>query len=83
MRPSVLPDVGPLLALPVGALGAANREAPGDPVLLVTRRWSYRVAGTLLIGLGVLMFADRDFCGVVGGLACVVLGIVGWEASFK
>ena len=47
------------------------------------RRWSYRAAGTLLIGLGVLMFADRDFCGVVGGLACIVLGLVGWEASFK
>ncbi len=76
----MLPDCGPLLALPVGALGAADGEALGA---VVTRRWSYRLIGTLVIGLGVLMFADRDFCGVVGGLACIVLGIVGWEASFK
>ena len=71
---------GALLAVSPALEAASDRDALGAAVM---RRWSYRAAGTLLIGLGVLMFADRDFCGVVGGLACVVLGIVGWEASFK
>lgn len=47
------------------------------------RRWSYRLAGTLVIALGLLTLADWDFVGVVGGLATVVIGVAGWEASFR
>lgn len=47
------------------------------------RRAAHCLIGASMIGLGVLLFADRDFCGVVGGLSCVVIGVAAFEAAIK
>lgn len=73
-------DGGALLAVPCEAMGAETGEALGA---VVRFRLAYCLIGAAMIGLGVLLFADRDFCGVVGGLSCVVIGVAAFEAAIK
>ena len=78
------PRVRAVLALPREAVATAAGEALGAVVMrLPMGRLGSRLLGTTMLGLGLLMIADWDFVGVVGGLAAVVIGVAGWEASFR
>ncbi len=59
MRPSVRTDVGPLLALPIGSVGAADGEALGA----VVTRFLVWAASAFVAGL--LIPDWRTFMGVV------------------